>query len=54
MSKVIENKEKKKALELAISAIEKQYGKGSIMKLEAGKKLFDNVPVFSTGSLSLR
>ena len=49
---VIENKNKK-SLELAISSIEKQFGKGSIMKLEEGKSLFENVPVYSTGSLSL-
>ena len=50
---VVENKGKNQALELAISSIEKQFGKGSIMKLEEGKSLFDNVPVYSTGSLSL-
>ena len=50
---VIENKEKNKALNLAIASIEKQFGKGSIMKLEQGKSLFDNVPVYSTGSLTL-
>lgn len=50
---VVENKEKSKALDLAISSIERQFGKGSIMKLEQGKSLFDNVPVYSTGSLTL-
>ena len=49
----IENKEKNKALDLAIASIEKQFGKGSIMKLEQGKSLFENVPVYSTGSLTL-
>lgn len=49
----IQNKEKNTALDLAIASIEKQFGKGSIMKLEQGKSLFDNVPVYSTGSLSL-
>ena len=49
----IENKEKNKALDLAIASIEKQFGKGSIMKLGQGKGLFDNVPVYSTGSLTL-
>ena len=48
-----ENKEKNKALDLAISSIEKQFGKGSIMKLGEGKSPFAKVPVFSTGSLSL-
>jgi len=50
---VVENKGKAQALELAISSIEKQFGKGSIMKLQEGKSLFENVPVYSTGSLSL-
>ena len=49
----MENKEKNKALDLAIASIEKQFGKGSIMKLEQGKSLFENVPVYSTGSLTL-
>ena len=49
----VENKEKNKALDLAIASIEKQFGKGSIMKLEQGKSLFENVPVYSTGSLTL-
>ena len=49
----IENKEKGKALDLAIASIEKQFGKGSIMKLEQGKSLFDNVPIYKTGSLTL-
>ncbi|MCB0341267.1 MAG: recombinase RecA [Pseudobdellovibrionaceae bacterium] len=45
--------EKGKALELAVAAIEKQFGKGSIMKLGGGESLYDNVPVISTGALSL-
>ncbi len=45
--------EKQKALDLAITAIEKQFGKGSIMKLGGGQSIYDNVPVYSTGSLSL-
>ncbi|CUQ67499.1 recombinase RecA [Candidatus Nitrospira inopinata] len=47
-----EKDEKKRALELALSQIEKQYGKGAIMKLGAEEKLAD-VPAISTGSLSL-
>ena len=50
---IVENKDKSKALELAISSIERQFGKGSIMKLEQGKSLFENIPVYSTGSLVL-
>ena len=47
------NQEKKKALDLAISSIEKQFGKGSIMKLGGGKSLYENIPVIPTGSLAL-
>ncbi len=47
-----ENEGKKKALELAVTQIEKQFGKGAIMKLGTGEAL-DEVPVISTGSLSL-
>ncbi len=43
--------EKLKALEAAISQIEKDYGKGAIMKL--GENTAMNVSVVSTGSLSL-
>ncbi len=45
--------EKKKALDLAIANIEKQFGKGSIMKLGGDQSLYDNIPVISTGSLAL-
>ena len=45
--------EKQKALSLAISSIEKQFGKGSIMKLGNKGSLYEGVPVFSTGSLGL-
>src|SRR3984885_10546438 len=45
--------DKNKALELAIQSIEKQFGKGSIMKLGGDRSLYENVPVFSTGALSL-
>ncbi len=43
--------EKKKAAETAIVQIERQFGKGSIMKL--GSKALINVPVISTSSLAL-
>ena len=48
-----ENKERGKALDLAIASIEKQFGKGSIMKMGEGKSLLGEVPVYSTGSLTL-
>ena len=44
---------KAKALELALSTIEKQFGKGSIMRLDKGQSLIQDVPVISTGALSL-
>ena len=46
------DKEKEKALELAVSQIERQFGKGSIMKLgEAHSRLFvESIP---TGSIAL-
>ena len=44
--------ERKKALEVALSQIEKQFGKGSVMKLgEDSNKM--NIEVIPTGSLSL-
>ena len=46
-----DNLEKKKALDLAISQIEKQFGKGSIMRLGENAKL--NIEVVPTGSLDL-
>jgi recombination protein RecA len=45
--------EKSKALELALAAIEKQFGKGSIMKLGGGENLYADIAVVSTGALSL-
>ncbi|MBP3707754.1 MAG: recombinase RecA [Clostridia bacterium] len=46
-----ENTEKKKALEAALSQIEKQFGKGSVMKL--GETTAMDVEAIPTGSLSL-
>ena len=42
---------KMKALQAAISKIEKDFGKGSVMKL--GDEKIDNVEVIHTGSISL-
>ena len=47
----IEAKEKNKALEAAISQIDENFGKGSVMKL--GQKAATNIDAISTGSLSL-
>ena len=46
-----DNLEKKKALEVAMSQIEKQFGKGSVMKLGECQQM--NVEAISTGALSL-
>ena len=46
-----ENFEKKKALEMAMSQIEKQFGKGSVMKLGEFKAM--EVEAIPTGALSL-
>lgn len=43
--------ERQKALDAAISQIQKQFGKGSIMKL--GDNIDNDISTISTGSLSL-
>src|SRR5690242_10283846 len=42
---------RERALDLAVAQIEKQFGKGAIMKLGAG--VIADLPVVSTGSLGL-
>ena len=49
--KAVEMESRKKALELALSQIEKQFGKGSIMKLDGA--VIKDIEVIPTGSLSL-
>ena len=46
-----ENSEKRKALEMALSQIEKQFGKGSVLKL--GEFTAMNIEAIPTGALSL-
>ena len=46
-----EQAERRKALELTLSQIEKQFGKGSIMRLGQNTKL--DIPAIPTGSLAL-
>jgi recombination protein RecA len=48
---VEEAKERLRAIELAVGQIEKQFGKGSIMRL--GQREVDAVPSISTGAISL-
>ncbi len=47
------NTEKEKAIELAVGAIEKQFGKGSVMRLDATAPLQQDVAAISTGAISL-
>src|SRR3982075_4043710 len=46
-------KNKAKAVDLAVQTIEKEYGKGSIMRLKDGASLTEGVQVVSTGSIGL-
>ena len=46
-----ENNEKRKALDVALSQIEKQFGKGSVMRLGEFKAM--EVEAIPTGALSL-
>ncbi|MFH1777609.1 MAG: recombinase RecA [Candidatus Omnitrophota bacterium] len=48
---VKQSDERQKALELALTQIEKQFGKGSIMKL--GQQVKMEIPVIPTGAISL-
>ena len=47
------NPEKEKAIELAMGAVERQFGKGSIMRLGKDEPLIRDIQVISTGSISL-
>jgi recombination protein RecA len=44
--------DRRQALELAISQIERQFGKGAVMRLGA-RGAFDEVPIIPTGSIAL-
>ena len=50
--KDVMNKDKVKALEMAISQIEKNFGKGAIMRLGSGG-VAEGIQVIPTGSISL-
>src|SRR5919197_1987486 len=49
----VANPEKEKAIELAVSAIEKQFGKGAVMRLGNDEPLVQDIAAISTGSVSL-
>jgi len=46
-----EERNKKQAIDMALTQIERQFGKGAIMKL--GDRTTFDVPIISTGSLSV-
>ena len=48
----VANSEKAKALQVALAQIEKQFGKGTIMRLGEGE-VIEDIQVVSTGSLGL-
>ncbi|MGE0323929.1 MAG: recombinase RecA [Polyangiaceae bacterium] len=50
---MMDEKEKAKALELAVANVEKEFGRGAIMRLKDGEKIGADVPVVPTGSLGL-
>jgi recombination protein RecA len=49
---VVDSKERQKALAAALAQIEKQFGKGSVMRLADGE-IVEDIQVVSTGSLGL-
>src|ERR1700736_1597507 len=49
----MDDKNRSKAIELAVASIEKEYGKGSIMRLKDGQTFNPDVGVVPTGSIGL-
>ena len=49
----MDDKNKAKALDIAIASVEKEFGKGAIMRLAEGEKIGGDVPVVPTGSIGL-
>jgi recombination protein RecA len=49
----MDDKNRSKAIDLAVASIEKEYGKGSIMRLKEGQSLTPDVPVVPSGSIGL-
>ena len=49
----MDDKNRSKALELAIAGVEKEFGKGAIMRLKDGESLHEEIPVVPTGSVGL-
>src|SRR6478735_1131923 len=49
----MDDKQKSKALELAIASVQKEFGEGAIMRLKDGEKIGGEVAVVPSGSLGL-
>ena len=49
----MDEKQKTKALEIAIASVEKEFGRGAIMRLREGETIGADVPSIPTGSLGL-
>jgi len=49
----MDDKNRQKAIDLALASIEKEYGKGAIMRLKEGASIADDVQVIPTGSIGL-
>src|SRR5580658_4265511 len=49
----MEDNKKSRAIDMAVATIEKEYGKGSIMRLKEGANLADGLQVVSSGSIGL-
>ena len=49
----MDDKNRQKAIDLALASIEKEYGKGAIMRLKEGASIADDIQVIPTGSIGL-
>ncbi len=49
----MDDKNRSKAIELAVASIEKEYGKGAIMRLKEGQSYQPELPVVPSGSIGL-
>ncbi|PIE06345.1 MAG: DNA recombination/repair protein RecA, partial [Sorangium cellulosum] len=50
---MLDEKNRQKALEVAIAGVEKEFGKGAVMRLQDGQKLHADLPVVPSGSIGL-
>ncbi len=50
---MMDDKQKQKALEVTLASVEKEFGKGAIMRLKDGESIHGDVAVIPTGSLGL-